>query len=43
VSIVDSDDPPEPATVMKLADTIRDTIQMGVVDSLMRRQRVFRG
>jgi 1-acyl-sn-glycerol-3-phosphate acyltransferase len=43
VSIVDSDEPAEPSTVMELADTIRDTIQLGVVDSMMQRQRVFRG
>lgn len=43
VSIAVSNDPPEPSTVMELADSVRDTIQMGVVDGLMRRQRVFRG
>jgi hypothetical protein len=41
--MVDSQEPPEPSTVMEHADTIRDTIQVGVVDSLMLRQRVFRG
>jgi 1-acyl-sn-glycerol-3-phosphate acyltransferase len=43
VAIVASDQPPEPSTVMEVADSIRDTIQMGVVDDLMRRQRAFRG
>ncbi|HEX4754706.1 MAG TPA: lysophospholipid acyltransferase family protein [Candidatus Dormibacteraeota bacterium] len=43
VSTLDSDEPPEQSTVMELADSVRDTIQMGVVDSLMQRQRVFRG
>ena len=33
----------EPAEVMEVADTIRGTIQDGVVENLMRRQRVFRG
>lgn len=33
----------EPGRVMELADTIRTTIQAGIVDDLMRRARVFRG
>ncbi len=37
------DDDPEPALVMEAADSIRRTIQQGVVEDLMRRQRVFRG
>ena len=37
------DGAPEPARVMELADSIRTTIQAGVVEDLMRRQRVFRG
>jgi 1-acyl-sn-glycerol-3-phosphate acyltransferase len=36
-------DEPEPWRVMELADSIRTTIQAGVVEDLMRRQRVFRG
>jgi 1-acyl-sn-glycerol-3-phosphate acyltransferase len=43
VDVGSSDATPEPATVMELADSIRATIQGGVVDDLMRRQRVFRG
>jgi hypothetical protein len=31
------------AHVMEMADTVRTTIQAGVVEDLMRRQRVFRG
>jgi 1-acyl-sn-glycerol-3-phosphate acyltransferase len=33
----------EPSRVMELADSVRTTIQAGVVEDLMRRQRVFRG
>ena len=33
----------QPARAMELADQVRDVIQAGVVDSLMRRQRTFRG
>jgi hypothetical protein len=36
-------DEPEPGRIMELADSIRSTIQAGVVEDLMRRQRVFRG
>jgi 1-acyl-sn-glycerol-3-phosphate acyltransferase len=33
----------EPASVMEIADSIRTTIQDGVVENLKQRQRVFRG
>ncbi len=33
----------DPASVMEIADSIRATIQDGVVENLKRRQRVFRG
>jgi 1-acyl-sn-glycerol-3-phosphate acyltransferase len=38
-----AEEEPEPARVMELADSIRATIQRGVVEDLMRRRRVFRG
>jgi 1-acyl-sn-glycerol-3-phosphate acyltransferase len=38
-----ADEEPEPARVVELADSIRATIQRGVVEDLMRRRRVFRG
>ncbi|MBJ7593305.1 MAG: acyltransferase family protein [Candidatus Dormibacteraeota bacterium] len=33
----------DPGSVMEMADSIRATVQDGVVENLMRRQRVFRG
>jgi 1-acyl-sn-glycerol-3-phosphate acyltransferase len=39
--------PPEaaddPSVVMRVADQVRDVIQQGVVDNLMRRRGAFRG
>jgi 1-acyl-sn-glycerol-3-phosphate acyltransferase len=43
VSVATSASAREPAAVMEFADSIRTTIQKGVVENLKRRQRVFRG
>jgi 1-acyl-sn-glycerol-3-phosphate acyltransferase len=40
---VDDGGAPARGDVMEIADRVRTTIQSGVVDSLMRRQRTFRG
>jgi 1-acyl-sn-glycerol-3-phosphate acyltransferase len=43
ITTASNEDAIEPARVMEVADGVRATIQAGVVQDLMRRQRVFRG